>query len=123
MTSITINIAKDFSPDPYGRYPDHDPTSNGERFRESWLVPALSFDSVIIEMNGAASYGPSFLEESFGGLVRLRYATAKDVLDKFEFRHKSKAIIEEVRRYIEDGTKIRSDPRAGMPKYPSCLPS
>ena len=77
----TIDIAKDFSDTPLGRYPTDGPHS-GERFREEFLYPALKKnDSVSIVIDGTEGYGSSFLDEAFGGLVRKGYYTA-DQLEK-----------------------------------------
>lgn len=67
----TIKIADDFSKTPFGRYPS-DSKYSAQRFREETLLPALKEnDLVVIELDGTSiSYGSSFLEETFGGLVR-----------------------------------------------------
>lgn len=67
----TIKIADDFSKTPFGRYPS-DSKYSAEKFREETLLPALSEnDVVVVELDGTSiSYGSSFLEETFGGLVR-----------------------------------------------------
>jgi hypothetical protein len=74
MADQTISIARDFSPYPAGRTPGDGPF-NGQRFRESLLVPAMeraiaANAHVMVEFGGADSYSSSFLEEVFGGLVR-----------------------------------------------------
>lgn len=83
MTSEkTINIAKDFSDVPSGRYRTDGP-SNGEAFREDILRVALqNFERVIVELDGTEGYGSSFLEEAFGGLVRKKYISNKSYKDK-----------------------------------------
>ncbi len=64
-----IDIAKDFSRFPGGRYISDGPGS-GQEFREKHLVPALrSSDVVVVRLDGAAGYAASFLEEAFGGAV------------------------------------------------------
>ena len=72
-TDVIIDVAGEFSRYPAGRYRS-DGRYSGERFRQDFLVPALKKVKeqgiVTIEMDGAAGYGPSFLEEAFGGLVR-----------------------------------------------------
>lgn len=65
-----INVARDFSKVPFGRY-QQSGEFNGERFRREHLMPALlQFDVVVVELDGVLGYGSSFLDESFGGLVR-----------------------------------------------------
>lgn len=66
----TIDIARDFSDVPSGRFPE-DGDFNGQRFREEFLVPLLNEKNFIdIVLDNAEGYGSSFLEEAFGGLVR-----------------------------------------------------
>lgn len=80
MSETVINIAKQFSSFPFGRYKDKSDTS-GQAFRDDILIPALEkFDTVTIELDGAQGYGSSFLEETFGGLIRagFKYVTVKD---------------------------------------------
>lgn len=72
MMSITIDVAKEFSPLPFGRYPT-DGQNSGTRFREEVLKKALlqKDEEVFIDFtNVRIGVGSSFLEESFGGLVR-----------------------------------------------------
>ncbi len=65
-----IEIARDFSRTPAGRYFSDGPAS-GERFREEFLIPVLkTSEHVEIKLDGAAGYPSSFLEEAFGGLIR-----------------------------------------------------
>ena len=66
----TISIAKDFSRFPAGRF-CIDGKASGEAFRKKHLVPALnSYREVVVDFDGVAGFGSSFLEESFGGLMR-----------------------------------------------------
>jgi hypothetical protein len=70
----TIEVAKDFSRTPGGRYFSDGPHS-GQMFRDRYLVPALqaakrSDDRVVVVLDGTRGYLSSFLEEAFGGLVR-----------------------------------------------------
>ena len=65
-----IDISKDFSDVPAGRYKMDGPNS-GERFRNDFLVPALrTGEKVEVILDGSEGYGSSFLEEAFGGMVR-----------------------------------------------------
>lgn len=74
---IDLNIAKQFSEFPFGRYPAHG-DYNGERFREEKLIPALRRGGVVtVDMTGARGLAASFLEESFGGLVRRGFELAE----------------------------------------------
>jgi hypothetical protein len=69
--ACVINVARDFSPVPGGRF-DEDGEFNGSRFRREHLVPKLtSCDHVDVLIDGTEGFGSSFLEEAFGGLVRI----------------------------------------------------
>ncbi len=68
---VMINIAKQFSSTPGGRFYTDGPYS-GQKFRDEVLVPALKTgDRVEVVLDGVRGYGSSFLEEAFGGLIRL----------------------------------------------------
>lgn len=70
MSDVTINVARDFSRYPSGRYRS-DSRSSGEQFRDELLFPPLrSGTRVIVELDGTLGYGSSFLDEAFGGLKR-----------------------------------------------------
>ena len=67
---IQIDISKDFSDVPAGRYIKDGPYS-GEKFRTEHLLPPLQKgEKVEVLLDGVEGYGSSFLEEAFGGLVR-----------------------------------------------------
>ena len=84
-----INVGKDFSEDPIGRYRS-DSDSSGQAFREDFLKPAL--DKLkpgekleIILDDGVEAYGSSFLVEGFAGLVNYGYYSKEDLLGKLAF--------------------------------------
>ena len=80
----TINIGKEFSDTPLGRYPTDSPVS-GERFREEFLLPALKeHPEVAVEIDDAEGYGSSFLDEAFGGLVLKGYFSAQQLHTKLK---------------------------------------
>ena len=69
MTTV-LNVAKDFSRSPAGRYLTDGPYS-GQAFRDKLLLPALQKNErVLVQLDGVLGLGASFLEEVFGGLVR-----------------------------------------------------
>lgn len=74
MANRLISIAEDFSKYPAGRTRKDGPFS-AERFRDDVLVPALQEayedrTGVTVVLDGVYGYSSSFLEETFGGLVR-----------------------------------------------------
>lgn len=102
MEPKVINILRDFSRYPVGRYETDGPFT-GEAFRTKLLLPALSEpgSKVIVEFDGARGYGSSFLEEAFGGLVRAGLDADK-LFRRVEFRSSDKSLIEEIQGYIRD---------------------
>lgn len=69
---ILINVA-DFSKYPSGR-DENDGKYNGEKYRKAVLMPAIkealeTGKTVCVSLRGVMSFGSSFLEEAFGGLV------------------------------------------------------
>lgn len=74
--TMTYRIAEKFSTTPGGRFRKHGPYS-GEEFRDDVLRDLLEHaigagEKLAIVLDGTAGYGSSFLEEAFGGLIRLR---------------------------------------------------
>jgi hypothetical protein len=66
-----IDIGADFSDVPAGRFPTDGPF-NGEVFRQQFLVPAFrSNEDVEVILDNTEGFGSSFLEEAFGGLIRV----------------------------------------------------
>jgi hypothetical protein len=84
----TINIGKDFSTDPAGRYRS-DGEGNGEAFREDVLKEAIQSlqngeKLQIIIDDDVEGYGSSFLTEGFAGMVKFGYITGEDLISKIE---------------------------------------
>ncbi|WP_405047992.1 STAS-like domain-containing protein [Rhizobium miluonense] len=80
-----IDVAQQFWPYPSGRVSD-DGSYNGLRFRTEFLEPALenvrvspTREKVVVNIDGVRSFGSSFLEEAFGGLVRSGRYTKRDL--------------------------------------------
>lgn len=106
---LKIVIAKDFSDTVGGRYRVEGDYS-GEQFREELLKQKLeealsSGQTLLIDFDGGYGYPTSFLEESFGGLIRDGFD--KDILLKtllFKSDDNPK-IIERVKNYILEAKK------------------
>lgn len=82
---MELNIAKDYSNTPGGRFISEGDFS-GEDFREKLLKPKYleaknKKEKLIINMDGCYGYAPSFLDESFGGLSR---EMNEDILEYIE---------------------------------------
>lgn len=77
MNGTIVNIGKEFSRYPAGRFPS-DGKFNGQTFREKFLKePLLKDQPIVLILDDAVDFGSSFLEEAFGGLVRVE-KIAKD---------------------------------------------
>jgi hypothetical protein len=81
-----IEIVKDFSDAPMGRYEYEGPFS-GELFRKTLLKPKYleaveKKEKLTVFFDGAFGYSTSFLEESFGGLVR--ELKSKEILNNID---------------------------------------
>ena len=69
MNVRTIRFTQEFTDTPGGRFKQHGDFS-GEQFREEILRPALEQnDQVILDLNGAFSFPPSFIDEALGVLI------------------------------------------------------
>jgi len=101
METVAVNIGKQFSRFPSGRTPD-DSAFSGQAFREKFLLnPLKEGKSLVIELDDAVSYGSSFLEEAFGGLVRVCGFARDFVASKIQFKSFDDALIEEIESYIK----------------------
>lgn len=105
MSVKMISIAKDYSDEPGGRYYS-DGSHSGERFREEFLAPALrGADVVEVDIGGVLAFGSSFLEEAFGGLVRLGFA-ARDLHARLRVVSGSPTHRKRIWRYIDDAAAV-----------------
>ena len=110
MTKM-IDIARDFSDIPGGRFPSDGPF-NGEDFRDRLLAPALKEGLVEVVMDNTEGFGSSFLEEAFGGLVRRYNFAASFLRDNLKLiahtagarRYKRMAEM-----FIEDALRVRDE--------------
>jgi hypothetical protein len=96
---MKLKIADDFSYAPGPRYIQEGEYS-GELFRTTRLLPAMreaiSKNQILtIDLDGTAGFGRSFLEESFGGLIRIDKLDYRSILDHLE-------IISTEERYLKD---------------------
>jgi STAS-like domain of unknown function (DUF4325) len=79
MSVKEVTVGTDYTDVPGGRFDKYGPFS-GENFRRTVLVPALrAFDKVIVHLDGTKTYMSSFLEEAFGGLVRVEKLSYADL--------------------------------------------
>ncbi len=103
---LIINVARDFSKFPAGRF-NEDGDFSGQRFREQLLSRDLSkAKTVIVELDGTAGYGSSFLEEAFGGMVRVQKFKPAELHERLVLKSVDTSLTAEIWEYI-DNKEIR----------------
>ncbi|MGO8154405.1 STAS-like domain-containing protein [Rhizobium leguminosarum] len=103
MAEKIINVAKEFSRVPGGRYYTDGPAS-GQEFREKFLVPAFeNYDEVLIELDGTRGYPSSFLDEAFGGLVRTLHLTPAQFKAKIKLKASAEfnIYVQDIMTYVD----------------------
>lgn len=103
MAVKIINVAKEFSRTPGGRYYSDGPAS-GQEFREKVLIPALNeYGSVVVELDGTRGYPSSFLEEAFGGLIRALNMSPGDFIAKVKLRASGEfdVYVQDIMTYVD----------------------
>lgn len=107
MNNIELKISTDFSTTPSARYKEEGDFS-GEEFREKVLFPRYQEARnkgcrLIINLDGTAGLGTSFLEESFGGLIRTNRIDYKEIINTIDFISKENPdYIDEIKGYLTD---------------------
>ncbi len=110
---MTINIAQEYTKTPGARY-IADGEYSGEDFRNRILEPKYKDckeknEKLIINFDGGYGYGTSFLEESFGGMVRKGYSS-DELLKNLEFiSEEEPELIEKVIKYIKEAVYEKKD--------------
>jgi hypothetical protein len=87
----SINVGKDFSSHPIGRYRSDGPES-GEVFRDDFLIPKLRHLKAdeqleIMLDDEVEGYGSSFLVEAFAGVVKVGFMSSDELLKKLIFKY------------------------------------
>lgn len=102
----TIKLAIDFSRFPIGRN-DNEGEFNGDKFKREVLLPRWQEldhnhnENLIIDLDGIAGVGRSFLDSSFGVLLRDKVFTENDLKKRIVFQSKDLQIKEKVDRFIQ----------------------
>lgn len=101
-----ISISRDYTTTPGARY-RKDGKYSGEDFREKYLEPLFNEESdeeIVINLDGVEGYSTAFLEEVFGGLVRL--FGKKVVLKRIKIiSYEEPLLINEIENYIDKAIK------------------
>ena len=97
----TLTIAKDYSKFPGGRYSE-DGEGNATDFRENYLVPMLEKNApFILDLNGVVYYPISFIDEVFGGLVRMKRYSEEQLIDLIKFKATDSNLFRTVENILE----------------------
>ena len=110
---MQLNISKEFTTAPGPRHISEGKFS-GEQFRKEKLLPKLQAavaqkEKLTVILDGASGYGTSFLEESFGGLIRLDgfpLAELRQVLHVVS--EEEPDLLEEIEQDMIDAEKLRT---------------
>lgn len=82
---------------------------SGEEFRELLTKKLLETDDLFeVDLDGAAGYGSSFLEEAFGGLIREGKVSLSKVQSMVFKSEEEPYLLDEIKGYIEDEIKRKS---------------
>lgn len=107
---MIINIVKEFTDKPGARY-ESQGSNSGEKFRDTILYPKFleslsKNEELVVDLDGGYGYGSSFLEESFGGLVRRlkkeNNENYKKVANIKIISNDNKLWIEKINTYIQE---------------------
>lgn len=111
MTATSeIDIARRFTKYPAGRFRS-DGRYSGEVFREDVLAPELRNGMVEVIMDGTMGYGSSFLEEAFGGLVRIHEFCPSDLRERLVIKTADKLLHQEIWSYIDEAAQLKNGSR------------
>lgn len=108
---ITVKV-RDYSEFPGPRRAITGPSS-GEEFRETVLLKIIKNhpnDLIIVDLDGTAGYGSSFLEESFGGLIRagISYEKVNSICEHL-VSNEDPSLIDEIKDYVSEAQELRKD--------------
>jgi len=105
--TLSLRVAQEFSITPGARY-EFEGKFPGEDFRDNHLYPklvkAIESDKVlVVDLDGTAGYGTSFLEESFGGLIRERGLSLEEINSHMNLISKEEPyLIEDINEYLQE---------------------
>lgn len=113
METRIYTIAKEFSLYPGARKISEGPYS-GEFFRTSQLSKIVkecldTNTKLVIDLDGTSGYNTSFLEESFGGLIREDRFRLDELNSVLEIKSDDEPyLLDEIRKYLDDAWRIQT---------------
>lgn len=109
MDNLTLIIAKEYTKTP-GPRNEREGSFSGEVFRKDILSPKLNSaigmnKALLVDLDGTAGYGTSFLEEAFGGLIRNEGLTLQQVKKYLVLKSEEEPyLIEDINNYLVDAS-------------------
>lgn len=106
----TIVIARDFSKFPAGRF-RCDSEASGTAFRDLLVDALTNSESVEVVFDGVPGFGSSFLEEAFGGLIRVCHMDKAFLDERLRLRTEDPDLADFVKlaaRYIKEADQAVS---------------
>ncbi len=107
---MEINVVKEYTDKPGARY-EKQGSNSGEKFRDTILYPkfieAIAKNEILtVNLDGGYGYGSSFLEETFGGLVRRLKKEKNDSFNRVKeiviISNDNKSWVEKIKGYIQE---------------------
>lgn len=106
---IKIKISEDYTKTPGGRTNQNGPYS-GTEFRDTMLIPKLKEvinkgGKLVVDFDGLYGCGVSFLEESFGGLIRKGFLYS-DIKKHIKYiANEDDTIVPKIEKYLKEANK------------------
>jgi hypothetical protein len=108
---VILHVVEEYSELLGARY-EHEMHYSGERFRKELLHPKLN-DAIwknqvlVVDLDGAFGYACSFLDEAFGGLIRVDGEILKEIEPHLEIVSKEEpGLIEEITDYMKEASNV-----------------
>ena len=107
---MEINVVKEYTDKPGARY-ESQGSNSGQKFRDTILYPKFleaieKNETLTVNLDGGYGYGSSFLEETFGGLVRRLKKEKNDNYRKVKeiiiISNDNKTWIKKIAEYIKE---------------------
>lgn len=107
--NMEISVVKEYTDKPGARY-ESQGSNSGEKFRDTILYSKFleaieKKENLVVNLDGGYGYGSSFLEETFGGLVRRLKEEKNDNYKKVKeiviISNDNKTWIEKIQGYIK----------------------
>lgn len=109
MDELILTISKDYTKTP-GPRNEREGSFSGEVFRKDILSPKLNYAIsnkriLLVDLDGTAGYGTSFLEEAFGGLIRNEGLTLQQVKKHLTLKSDEEPyLIDDINNYLADAS-------------------